>query len=80
MDGDGKTPSSNGVWLRVRKMHIDFRQKSKAMSGGESTVKIGDVLLTFDIKEDYSHLNLSELCLSRRISSTNESFSSMLKK
>jgi len=50
------------------------------MSGGESTVKLGDVLLTFDIKEDYSHLNVSELCISRRVSSTNESFSYMLRK
>ena len=61
-------------------MHIDYRSKAKLMIGGESTAKIGDVLLTFDIKEDYSHLNLSELCISRRISSTNESFSSILRK
>lgn len=80
IDGDGKTLSSNGVWHRVRKMQIDFRSKAKYMSGGESTVKLGDVLLTFDIKEDYSHLNVSELCISRRVSSTNESFSYMLRK
>ena len=49
------------------------------MNGGESTVKLGDVLLNFQIKEDFSHLNISELCESLR-NSTNESFQSLLRK
>ena len=70
-DGDGVTGSSNGVWGRVRKLQMDYRGKGKEMSGGESTVKLGDILFTFDIKEDYSHLNLSELCISHKNSTNN---------
>ena len=50
MDGDGSTPSSNGVWQRVKKLGLGFRNKEKEMTGGESTVKLGDVLFTFEIK------------------------------
>ena len=41
------------------------------MNGGESTVKLGDILFSFEIKEDYSHLNLSELCMSHKNSTNN---------
>ena len=50
------------------------------MHGGESTVKLGDILFTFDIKEDYSQINITDLCLSHKNSTNNESFSSLLKK
>ena len=28
-DGDGNNMSSNGVWTRVRKLHLDYRSKQK---------------------------------------------------
>jgi|JI6StandDraft_1071083.scaffolds.fasta_scaffold444234_1 hypothetical protein len=49
------------------------------MTGGESTVKLGDVLFTFEIKEDYSYLNVTELCSALKNSTNNESLSSMMK-
>lgn len=57
-DGDGTHPSSNGVWLKVRKLWVDFQDTEQAkgeekegqLTRGESKCKIGDILLNFSIR------------------------------
>jgi hypothetical protein len=43
--------SSNGLWKKEKKIWIEYRRHDHTMNGGENSVKIGDILFTFSIKE-----------------------------
>jgi hypothetical protein len=43
-DGDGSQPSSNGVWVKNRRIWL----------GAESKCKVGDILLSVSLREEHS--------------------------
>ena len=61
--------SSNGVWVKSRKMWIGFDgQESKPK--GEAKCKVGDILLVFNIKDEQNAVQIEE-CVSFNKSTDN---------
>ena len=61
--------SSNGLWVKSRKMWIGF-DGGDGMVKGETKCKVGDILVVFNIKDEQNAVQIEE-CVSFNKSTDN---------